>query len=41
MIDGMETKDWITVSAVILGPILAVQAQKILEGFRHTSGSEE
>lgn len=30
----MATKDWITVVAVILGPILAVQAQKFLESLR-------
>jgi hypothetical protein len=30
----MTTKDWITVIAVILGPILAVQAQKFLESIR-------
>lgn len=30
----MMTKDWITVGAVILGPILAVQAQKLLESLR-------
>jgi hypothetical protein len=35
MIDGMETKDWITIAAIIAGPILAVQAQKILESIRH------
>ncbi|EOK5802039.1 DUF6680 family protein [Photobacterium sp. DNB22_13_2] len=27
----MEIKDWITIGAVIVGPILAVQAQKIIE----------
>ena len=31
---AMEARDWITVIAVILGPILAVQAQKILEEIR-------
>ena len=31
---GMTTRDWITVGAVILGPILAVQAQKFLEAIR-------
>jgi hypothetical protein len=34
MIEGMESRDWITISAVIIGPILAVQAQKILEAIR-------
>ncbi|MUK32083.1 hypothetical protein GNP44_18610 [Aliivibrio fischeri] len=28
---NMEIKDWITVAAVIIGPIFAVQAQKIIE----------
>ena len=28
---NMEIKDWITISAVIAGPILAVQAQKFIE----------
>jgi hypothetical protein len=27
--------DWITISAIIVGPILAVQAQKALESIRH------
>ncbi|MCG0019452.1 DUF6680 family protein [Vibrio parahaemolyticus] len=27
----MDIKDWITIGAVIIGPILAVQAQKIIE----------
>lgn len=31
---NMEAKDWITVCAVILGPIFAVQAQKIIESIR-------
>ena len=31
---NMQTKDWITVIAVIAGPILAVQAQKFVESFR-------
>jgi len=35
MIDGMENKDWIMLSAIIIGPILAVQAQKILESLRY------
>ena len=30
----MDTKDWITVVAALLGPILAVQAQKAVEAFR-------
>lgn len=28
---NMEIKDWITIGAVIVGPILAVQAQKLVE----------
>jgi predicted metalloendopeptidase len=35
MIDGMNEKDWITIAAIIIGPILAVQAQKILEALRY------
>ncbi len=35
MIDSMESKDWLMVLAVILGPILAVQAQKIVESLRN------
>ena len=31
MIENMEAKDWLMVAAVIAGPILAVQAQKIVE----------
>lgn len=31
---SMAAKDWVTIAAIILGPILAVQAQKILEGRR-------
>jgi len=31
----MTTKDWITIAAIIIGPILAVQAQKILEALRY------
>jgi hypothetical protein len=31
---GLEIKDWVTVSAVIVGPILAVQAQKWVESIR-------
>lgn len=34
MIEGMEHRDWITISAIIIGPILAVQAQKMLEAIR-------
>jgi hypothetical protein len=36
MLEGvtMETRDWIMTIAVILGPILAVQAQKSMESFR-------
>ncbi|WP_428505347.1 DUF6680 family protein [Roseateles sp.] len=30
----MDTKDWIVVVATLLGPILAVQAQKWIEGIR-------
>jgi hypothetical protein len=30
----MDTKDWIIVIATLLGPILAVQAQKAVEAFR-------
>jgi len=35
MIDELEIKDWITLSAIIIGPILAVQAQKFLEAVRY------
>ncbi|MEB6381066.1 hypothetical protein MXM41_19380 [Leclercia adecarboxylata] len=31
---GMESKDIIMTAAVLIGPILAVQIQKILEQFR-------
>jgi hypothetical protein len=31
---NMTGKDWITVLAVVAGPILAVQAQKYVEAFR-------
>lgn len=31
---SMTAKDWVTVAAVILGPIFAVQAQKFLESLR-------
>ena len=34
MIENMENKDWIMIAAVIAGPILAVQAQKIIEALR-------
>lgn len=34
MIEGMELEDWITISAIIIGPILAVQAQKLIEAIR-------
>lgn len=35
MIEGITTKDWITIAAIVIGPILAVQAQKILESLRY------
>lgn len=35
---NMDTKDWIIVFATLLGPILAVQAQKWLEGIREQKG---
>ena len=28
---GLEVKDWVTSAAVVIGPILAVQAQKMVE----------
>ena len=28
---GLEIKDWVTVAAIVIGPILAVQAQKMVE----------
>ena len=31
---GLEVKDWVTSAAVVIGPILAVQAQKMLERIR-------
>lgn len=31
---GLELKDWATIVAALLGPILAVQAQKAVESFR-------
>lgn len=33
-LQGMELKDWATIIAALLGPILAVQAQKIIERIR-------
>ena len=35
MFDGIEVKDWITISAIIIGPILAIQIQKLLERTRN------
>lgn len=34
MIESMENKDWLMIAAVIVGPILAVQAQKLIEALR-------
>jgi hypothetical protein len=31
---GLELRDWVTIAATLLGPILAVQAQKAVENFR-------
>lgn len=31
---GLELKDWATIVAALLGPVLAVQAQKAVESFR-------
>jgi hypothetical protein len=31
---GLEVKEWLVVAATLLGPILAVQAQKAVEAFR-------
>src|SRR5689334_2498204 len=31
---GMMPRDWITVAAIVIGPILAVQAQRLLEALR-------
>ncbi len=31
---NMETRDWVTTAAVLVGPILAVQAQKLVEILR-------
>lgn len=31
---GLALKEWVIVAATLLGPILAVQAQKLVEGFR-------
>jgi hypothetical protein len=36
----MDTKDWIIVFATLLGPILAVQAQKAVESFRERRGQK-
>jgi hypothetical protein len=30
----MTTGEWITISAIIIGPILAVQVQKLIEGYK-------
>lgn len=34
MFAAMENRDWIMVAAMIAGPILAVQAQKIIESLQ-------
>jgi cytochrome bd-type quinol oxidase subunit 1 len=34
----MDTKDWLIVASTLLGPILAVQAQKWVEVFRERRG---
>lgn len=31
---NMETRDWVTTAAVLVGPIFAVQAQKLVEALR-------
>lgn len=31
---NVSTTDWLTIAAILIGPILAVQAQRILEGLR-------
>jgi hypothetical protein len=31
---NMDVKDWIIVSAIIIGPILAIQIQKLIENYR-------
>ena len=36
----METKDWLFIVATLLGPILAVQAQKWVERFREKRGQK-
>ena len=37
MFEGMEPKDWIMIVAIVLGPILAIQAQKMVNGItEHT-----
>lgn len=38
---GLEAKDWVIVGATILGPILAVQAQKIVERARASVQTRE
>jgi hypothetical protein len=35
MYDDIKPIEWITIAAIIIGPILAVQAQKLLEEIRH------
>lgn len=35
MLDEIEIKDWVTISAIIIGPILAIQAQKFIESARY------
>ena len=35
MFDDIKPIEWITISAIIIGPILAVQAQKFLEAVRY------
>ena len=34
----MDTKDWLLITSTVLGPILAVQAQKWVEVFRERRG---
>ena len=31
---NMQAKEWVTVAAIIIGPILAIQIQKILDNLR-------
>ncbi len=31
----MGLKEWITISAIVIGPVLAIQVQKILESIRN------